>query len=312
MSGPVVAAADWGTTRLRLWLLDADGAVLAERRADDGLMSAARRGFANVLEDHLAALDAPAGLPVIVCGMAGARQGWREAPYVRLPANFGDVARGALRIDGLSRDVRIVPGLCCDEPTHPEVMRGEETQLLGLAVAFGRESALVCLPGTHSKWARCQGGRIVSFRSWMTGELFALLAGQSILAHSTAGAAVDPAGEAFAGGVRAALEDPAGMPGMLFAIRAGSLLHGLGPADAAARLSGLLVGAEIAAALGEAAQQEPVRLVAQGLLGALYGTALALAGRPVIAADADAAVRAGLFEAARLNDMILQKDETTA
>ncbi|RWF12043.1 MAG: 2-dehydro-3-deoxygalactonokinase, partial [Mesorhizobium sp.] len=130
MSGaPAIAALDWGTTRLRAWLLDASGKVLAERRSDDGLITAREKGFAKVLEGHLAAMGAPQALPVIICGMAGSRQGWLEAPYVGVPAPIGAILRGAARIESERRDVRIVPGLAQRLADAPDVMRGEETQL---------------------------------------------------------------------------------------------------------------------------------------------------------------------------------------
>ncbi|WP_348526598.1 2-dehydro-3-deoxygalactonokinase, partial [Mesorhizobium sp.] len=108
---PAVAALDWGTTRLRAWLLDNTGNVLAERRGDDGLITAREKGFAKVLEGHLAAMGASEALPVVICGMAGSRQGWIEAPYLTVPAPIGAILRGAARIEGSRRDIRIVPGL---------------------------------------------------------------------------------------------------------------------------------------------------------------------------------------------------------
>ncbi|TIW79157.1 MAG: 2-dehydro-3-deoxygalactonokinase, partial [Mesorhizobium sp.] len=108
---PAVAALDWGTTRLRAWLIDGAGKVLAERRGDDGLITAREKGFANVLESHLTAMGAPEELPVIICGMAGSRQGWLEAPYVSVPSPLGAILGGAARVPDQKRDIRIVPGL---------------------------------------------------------------------------------------------------------------------------------------------------------------------------------------------------------
>ena len=108
---PAVAAVDWGTTRLRVWLLDAAGRSLAERRGDEGLVVAQAAGFQSILERHLAAMDAPGDLPVIVCGMAGSRQGWVEAAYVDVPAPIEAILAGATRVANGRRDIRIVPGL---------------------------------------------------------------------------------------------------------------------------------------------------------------------------------------------------------
>ncbi len=168
---PFCAAIDWGTSSFRLWLLSNDGAVLAERRSDEGMIRAANTGFDAVLERHLAELGAPAKLPVIICGMAGARQGWREAGYLDTPADVADIIRNALIVDGYPRDVRILPGIAQREAGAPDVMRGEETQLLGL-VADGVRSGLVCMPGTHSKWVTLGGGKVEGFSTYMTGELF--------------------------------------------------------------------------------------------------------------------------------------------
>src|SRR5690606_13941786 len=119
---PAVAAVDWGTSSFRLWLLDSAGSVLAERRSGEGMLSAGTEGFAPILERHLAALDAPAELPVIVCGMAGARQGWVEAPYVALPAGLEDILAGAVPVPGGRRPVRILPGLAQRRPETPDVI----------------------------------------------------------------------------------------------------------------------------------------------------------------------------------------------
>ena len=143
-------------------------------------MRARRYGFDAVLERHLAELGARQTLPVIICGMAGARQGWREAGYLDTPADVADIVRNALVVDGYPRDVRILPGIAQRDAGAPDVMRGEETQLLGL-VADGVRSGLVCMPGTHSKWVMLAGGKVESFSTYMTGELFDVLSRYSIL-----------------------------------------------------------------------------------------------------------------------------------
>ena len=310
-AAPAIAAVDWGTTRLRLWLLDGSGTVLAERRGDDGLISARDKGFAAVLEGHLAAAGAPAGLPVIMCGMVGARQGWLEAPYVDVPSPLPAVLKGALKMPDAARDVRIVPGMAQRLAEAPDVMRGEETQLAGAGLA-GRGRHIVCMPGTHSKWVAVEDGAVTGFGTWPTGELFSVLAAHSILRHSLGEhtAAVTADSPAFRRWCEAALAEGGDITGRLFSIRAAGLLHGLGPDDAAACLSGLLIGAEIASAGRRyPAGKQPVALVASGALGVLYGAALGLAGHAIRPVDADEAVRAGLFAAARENGMIASTQE---
>ncbi len=308
-TAPAVAAVDWGTTRLRAWLIDASGKVLAERRGDDGLISAREKGFAGVLEGHLAAMGAAPSLPVIICGMAGSRQGWLEAPYVDVPAPIGAILAGAARVPAQGRDIRIVPGLAQRLADAPDVMRGEETQLAGAGLpASGRH--LVCMPGTHSKWVVVEDGAVAGFGTWPTGELFSVLAEHSILRHSLGEhpAAVTPDNVFFRQWCERALGEGGDVTSKLFAIRAAGLLQGLGAAEAAACLSGLLIGGEIASARRRyGAGNAPVVLVASGALGALYATALDVAGLAVRIVDADEAVRAGLVEAARENGMIGEK-----
>lgn len=305
-NAPAVAALDWGTTRLRAWLLDRDGEVLAERRGDDGLISARETGFSKVLEGHLAAMGAPEALPVIVCGMAGSRQGWVEAPYVTVPAPIGAILGGAVRIQGERRDIRIVPGLAQRLADAPDVMRGEETQLAGAGLA-AKGKHLVCMPGTHSKWVAVEDGAVDGFCTWPTGELFSVLATHSILKHSLGEhpAPVAAGSPFFRRWCEQALGEGGDVTSKLFAIRAAGLLQDLKSEDAAACLSGLLIGGEIASARRRyGAGVAEVVLIASGALAALYGAALEFAGLAFRVVDADVAVRAGLVEAARENGMI--------
>lgn len=303
---PAVAAVDWGTTRMRVWLLDAKGEPLGERRSDEGMLSAAGIGFKNVLDRHLAELGAPDNLPVIICGMAGARQGWIEAPYVETPALLDAVLGGAISVPGNSRDVRIIPGLAQRDADAPDVMRGEETQLAGIAELRQPGSHVVCMPGTHSKWVSIKDGAVTGFGTWMTGELYSILTQQSVLKHSVGGGAnaVLVSSEAFATGVETGLTDRADLTSHLFGIRAGGLLLGLRPEDAAARLSGLLIGAEIGAAERRYPATGPVVLVGSGLMYNLYERAFEVAGIEARRADAENAVRYGLFDAAKRCGMI--------
>lgn len=297
-----VAAVDWGTSHLRVWLLDTVGNVLAERRSAEGLLSVPPQGFAAILEKHLSDLQSQPDLPVVICGMAGSRQGWVEAPYVTVPTELGAVLASAVQVAASAREIRIVPGIAQRDADAPDVMRGEETQLAGIA-ALASGSHLVCMPGTHSKWVDMRDGTLVGFRTWLTGELFSLLSRQSILRHSVAGAdaAVSPDSSAFRQACAEALADGGDISARLFRIRAAGLLAGLSPDDAAAALSGLLIGAEVASA-GQrfGRDKRPVTLVGSAALAPLYGAALEMAGHEVHIADADAAVRAGLFAAARI------------
>lgn len=297
-SQPFCAAIDWGTTNLRVWLLDRDGMVLGERASGEGMRACMPDRFEPVMEGHLAALGAPSDLPVVVAGMAGARGGWREVPYLIAPVGLHALHEGAVAVPRPRRDVRILPGICQRVPGREDVMRGEETQLAG-AVALGLADGLVCLPGTHSKWAAIEAGRLVSFTTFMTGELFAVLGAHTILRDTLGEGGFDPADPAFRGGIDEMLVDGASLTGKLFSIRAAGLLNGDAAPHPRARLSGLLIGAEIAAARAMHGIGRPVGLVATGMQAELYRIALERAGLDCDLLDGAALVRRGLLDAAR-------------
>jgi 2-dehydro-3-deoxygalactonokinase len=262
-------AVDWGTSNLRVWAIGPGGETVAERSSDRGMSVLAPGAFEAALLDLIGNLPSGDRLDVVVCGMAGARQGWCEAPYAETPCVplGSNPVTPPVRESALS--VRIIPGICQRDPA--DVMRGEETQIAGL---LGRQpdfDGLVCLPGTHTKWVRVAGGRILSFRTAMSGELHALLSKGSVLRHAI-GAGWDDA--AFDAALGEALADPVAFPLRLFAIRADSLLSDLAPAAARARLSGLLIGAELAA-LRQEPPEGPVVLVGPSSLVKLYARGLA-------------------------------------
>ena len=200
-------AADWGTTRLRVWAMGADGRVLARAGPDRGMGQLDRTGYGPALLDLVGPWlgDSPDPVPVLVCGMAGARSGWAEAAYRAVPCAPLDPA-SATRPDGADPrlSVLILPGLSQSAP--PDVMRGEETQLAGLIAARPGWNGVACLPGTHSKWTLVEDGRVIRFRTVPTGELFALLRDRSTLSPNIAAADADPAEEAagFAEGLERA------------------------------------------------------------------------------------------------------------
>ena len=277
---PAFAAIDWGTTRLRAWLLDAAGEIVAERRSDEGLLAVPRERFAAVLEEHLGAMGATATLPVMMCGMVGSRQGWIEAPYVATPARFEAILGGAISVPGTRRDIRIIPGVAQRDSERPDVMRGEETQLAGIASLHGAD-LLVCMPGTHCKWVSIGDGVVTQFATWLTGELFSVLSTQSILRHALGPnpAKVSPDDPVFLHWLDDGLAHPGDTVSRLFRIRASTLLLDMQPDAAAAALSGLLLGNEIASARAQfASAGSDIVLVASGGLGDLYATALARAG----------------------------------
>ncbi|UVO50230.1 2-dehydro-3-deoxygalactonokinase [Sphingomonas sp. SUN019] len=274
-------AVDWGTTNRRAFLIEG-GAVVRTERDDRG---------AAVVEDfpaEVAGLRARLGdLPMLLAGMVGSNIGWRAVPYIAAPAGLAVLAAALEPIDGRTA---IVPGLSCRDGGRADVMRGEEVQLLG-AVAAGMVPAdsLLCQPGTHCKWAVLERGEIVRFTTAMTGELFSLLRAHGLLARQIGGAVND--GAAFREGVtEGARRD---LAASLFGIRASGLLGLRDDADAAAYASGLLIGADVAARIDEAAART-VHLLADPALGALYAAAIETLGGSATIVDSHAAFVAGI------------------
>jgi 2-dehydro-3-deoxygalactonokinase len=295
MSGYRVVG-DWGTSRLRLFRI-VDGHVV-DRAFGPGI-GALDRPAAAVLREALVNWR-EAGDPdrVTLCGMVGSRNGWVETPYVDCPADSDAWRQGAVEawLDALP--VTLLPGLAGRAPSGaPEVMRGEETQLFGaMAIGSLAGAARIVLPGTHSKWATVVDGRVSSFQTFFTGELFALLRERSILTRAalpdvaTGGSAGE--GEGFAHGLRRAAEGV--LLGGLFEARSAQLRDGRSPAWAQGYLSGLLIGREVAEATGALGDGEEVVLIGDPALCARYERALASAGYASVRLDGDGCVLAGL------------------
>lgn len=270
---PAWIAVDWGTSNLRAWAMGPDGKVLAEAQSDEGMGKLSREGFEPALLRLVAPwlADRP---PVVACGMVGSRQGWCEAPYRSVPCTPLD---RAAQVTAPTTDPRlsvtIAPGLKQMQPA--DVMRGEETQIAGALRLMPGYDGVLCLPGTHSKWAHVSAGEIVSFQTFMTGELFALLSEASVLRHGMQGGGWDDA--AFDGAVSDALSRPERIGARLFSLRAEGLIAGLGADAARARLSGLLIGTELAAAKPYWLGQR-VTLVGAEKLSAAYARALLAQG----------------------------------
>lgn len=277
-------AVDWGTSHLRAWLMQADGSILERRQSADGMGTLDRAGFEPALRSLVGdALPAP----VLACGMVGSRQGWIEAPYATVPCAPPSAAQ-AVRptVDGF--DMRILPGVKQDTPA--DVMRGEETQIAGYLATHPNFDGVICLPGTHTKWVHVSANEIVSFRTAMTGEMFALLSSQSVLRHSV-GTGWDADG--FAAGVDQAISRPEGLAAALFSLRAEGLLDGLHPDVARARLSGLLIGAELAAMKPYWLGQQ-VAVIGADALARAYEAALEMQSVPCHSAGVEDMTLAGL------------------
>lgn len=294
MSGPALIGVDWGTSSFRAFLVDREGRVLDRRTAAAGILQVPPGGFEPRLRELIGDwLAAHPRLPLLLSGMVTSRQGWLELPYLPCPASPERLAGAlaALRLaDG--RTVRLVPGLSTRRPDGlPDVLRGEEVQILG-ALAEAPSARTLLLPGTHSKWVQVEGGRVQSFATFMTGELFALLGSHSILGRLMRGEAEDEAG--FARGVAVGLAGEAGRGGSLarlFSARTLVLAGELPETAVASYLSGLLIGCELREAAAMGGAEAPVLLVGEPALTARYARALELAGRPHAVASPDAAAR---------------------
>ena len=289
-------AVDWGTSNMRAWALR-DGAILAEGHSDKGMGSLAPTDFESALLEVIEPWLGQHRLPVVACGMVGAKQGWTEAAYASVPCL--PVGAGAVRpvVKDARLDVAILPGLSQSDPA--DVMRGEETQIAGYLAKDPEFDGVLCLPGTHTKWAQISAGEVVSFRTFMTGEMFALMSEQSVLKHSI-GDGWDT--RAFETAVTDAMSRPEALANRFFSLRAEGLLAGLSKDAATARLSGLLIGAELAAARPYWLGQRIV-LIGAPKLSARYSAALALQGALAETADATQTTLAGLTAAyVRLKD----------
>ena len=255
-------AIDWGTTSFRAYRLDAHGAVVDSRSAPKGILSVAPGGFPAVLEAQIG--DWLGDAPVVMSGMVGSRQGWMEAPYVPCPAGLDEIASALLEV---RKGVWIVPGVSCrDESGVPDVMRGEETQVLG-----AERSGLFCLPGTHSKWVEVRNGRIERFSTYMTGELYALLRQHSLLGRMMEEGKPADAG-AFSEGVARSAE-PGGLLHHLFGVRTRALMGELHAAAAPSYLSGLLIGHEL-----RSSRAREILIIGEPALAECYRDAAAALG----------------------------------
>ena len=295
MSEAAFIAGDWGTSRLRLYLCDRAGNVLARGAGEGASVPDCAGRFAAAV----APWDQAHGvLPAVLAGMVGSSIGWREVPYLKCPAKPSAIADAALRFEAAGRAIAILPGLSCRGKTGaPDVLRGEETQILGalrLHPELTKGRHLLCLPGTHTKWVAVSDGAVSQFQTALSGELFELLSRHSVLARDSGD--VDGQSPAFALGLESARQK-ADLLHMLFSARSRAVTGDMAKEDAASYLSGLVLGKDVATALALFDVDGPVQLICTPLLAALYGKALATYDVKSSVIDGDRAALAGLVHA---------------
>lgn len=278
---------DWGTTSFRAFRLARDGTIRDRRASTRGILNVADNRFAETLRDEIGPWLAAGDDHVLLSGMIGSRQGWREAPYLPCPAGAAELAAALTDIAFDWGQVKLVPGLATeDEAGVPELMRGEETQVLGCLSAIGG-NGLACLPGSHSKWAQVADGRIAGFTTHLTGEAFAALRGHTILGRMMRDGAIDPG--RFDDGVARAGEG-GGLLHHVFGARTLALTGRMAEADTASYLSGILIGHEVRSALG-GQRGVVVQLIGAPELTALYARAITACGCFAERHDGEAAAR---------------------
>lgn len=294
MAQPAFIAIDWGTSNARFALMDETGQMLTEKQG---------AGIAKI--DGASAIEAACfeaigdwitlhpGLPVLMAGMVGSNIGWRETAYVETPAASEAILSTANLFEARGTKFAILPGVKTKRQGDglPDLMRGEETQILGMA-----HDGLLCLPGTHSKWARVSGGVIKDFHTAQTGELLELIGKHSILLNPrrSPGAVV---GSAFSDGVKTASANALGLESLLFTVRSRQVAGDLLAEDADSYLAGLVIGAEIRSAFAVYDDVEMVQLTGSPSLTALYAAALEMTGKRSVQIDGQSASLAGLTKA---------------
>ena len=271
--GKGFVAVDWGTTSFRAYLVDGDGRIADQVNDGGGILSVQGGAFDSALEQKLATWDKT--LPVLAAGMITSRQGWIELPYLDCPAGAADMAQGLHRHAMASgRIVHFSTGLHYASPSlGHDVMRSEETQVFG-ALDSGAKHFIT--PGTHSKWIDVEAGRIMRFDTYVTGELYSVLKGHSILGRLMTGDGQDEG--SFRKGVEAALGDPAGLTHLLFSARSLALYEVLPGEAVASYLSGLVIGAEVGHALMGRGVEADYLILASPKIGGAYASALEVAG----------------------------------
>ncbi|WP_203461710.1 2-dehydro-3-deoxygalactonokinase [Enterobacter cloacae] len=277
-------AIDWGSTNLRAWLCQGEQ-CLESRQSAAGVTRLNGKSPEAVLAE-VTQNWRDSATPIVMAGMVGSNVGWKIAPYLPVPAHFSAIGE---QLTSVGDNIWIIPGLCVSRDDNHNVMRGEETQLLGARTLS--PSSVYVMPGTHCKWVQADAEQIHDFRTVMTGELHHLL-----LAHSLVGAGLPeqaPSAAAFSAGLARGIASPDVLP-QLFEVRASHVLGNLPREQVSEFLSGLLIGAEVASMREFVGREQAVTIVAGVALTSRYEQAFRAIGREVSTVSGDTAFQAGI------------------
>jgi len=296
---------DWGTTNLRAFALDEHGNIAEKRESESGIQNVQQGDFKSILNGLIQdwQTNNSESTLVLMSGMIGSRQGWLEAPYATCPVSPQDLIDGLVSVPD-ENSTWITPGICVPAETgRPDVMRGEETQVFGALRFLQRDDAVLCLPGTHSKWVAVDQGAITRFSTAMTGEVFHVMREHSILATLMTDNGEHDA-RAFGEGLKQSAE-PGGLLNHLFTVRSKGLFNSLPGNALSSYLSGILIGHEIRelASLTHTESKEII-LLGSSILSKRYAQALTLMGLSFVALDNDIATTQGLFSMAQQAGLI--------
>jgi len=287
---------DWGTSNFRAFRLDSTGNVIERRFYPTGILKVQDGKFADALQAQVGDWIAQGETRVLLCGMVGSRQGWTEANYLRCPVTVDQLADAVIAVPFEGAEAMLIPGVIGEDSYGvPEVMRGEETEAMGI-VDYCEDNGLVCLPGTHSKWIELRGASISRFLTYMTGEVYAALRKGTILSKLMNSDTEIDVNSFLRGVARSA--DVGGLTHHLFSVRTLVLTGDLKEDASASYLSGVLIGHEVRAAMPAGSH---VHLVGAAQLCKLYEHAIAACGGSSTLEDEDAAARGLAAIGRRLN-----------
>ena len=277
---PALIAVDWGTTSLRCYLCDRDGNILEDHASTAGILQTGDRPFDDILAGAIAPWRRQTSandknIPILMSGMIGSRQGWHETEYLNCPEPVNSLAGSLSPINTdhealAGHTIHIIPGMDIRATSGlPDIMRGEETQVLGALLTNEITNGLFVLPGTHSKWLRVENDIVWDFKTFMTGEIYAALLNHTILGKFADDRTFN--GDAFENGVKVSKEFDAwgsstgNFMHLIFSARSGVLAGDRPPEHTASYLSGLLIGAELLSATANSTQTGPTTARAESL-----------------------------------------------